>query len=264
MELEKVKTKQELEIKKPLTRGQALNRIYQLEKDISKVKPENPNFVYWYNKAGEGDNDFSLKGNQLFDIFLPRFPLMPSVKITNSTLVARKSLARYSWVVGVISTGVSLSLFGISAYCFIPFLLGAFVSGFYTTRFYDGSKNNKLRWILSSIFLGKKSRRSISSYMHKAEEFESLKESFELLSDLVRKEIEMDNLLEIVNEESDKDGNYITYLPTGKFVKINREKYQTISKSSEKSLTTEEKKMMMDHLLKEKLEELIARQLERE
>lgn len=259
MALENLKTKQELEIKNPLTREQALERIYQLEKEILKVKPVDPDFAYWFNGTGD---DYSLKGDHVFDAFLPKFPLIPDVEMTNSALVARKSSARYSWIAGVISTGALLSLFGISAYCFIPVLVGAFVSGFQTTRFYDGSKNNKIRWILSSIFLGKKSRRSISSYMHKAEEFESLKESFELLSELVRQEIEMDNLLEIVNKEPDKNGNYITYLPTGKFVKINKEQYQKNLKHSEKELNAKEKKIMIERLLKEKLEFLTTRQLE--
>lgn len=260
MELEKLESKQEIEVKKPLTRKQALKRIYKLDEEMTKTRTYNPDILNWHDRNGD-DEERSLKGSWTLDASLPHFPLLPMMRMTKSNLATRKKVSRYSWLIGTAMTGTAISLFGMSALYFIPFAIGAFVSGFSTTRFYKGTKDNKLRWLLSSIFLGKKSRKAILGYREELEKFNSLREPFELLVELVRKEIEADNLLEIVNKKPDKNGYYIIMLDNGLLTKVTKEKYQKMFNISQKEIDVKEKREILNGLLEKKIEEFKTREI---
>lgn len=257
-ELEKMEAKQEVEVKNPLTKEQAFERILTLEKEINEVRPYDPTIIHYFEGVGY---DYTLNGGLKLVRTLPKFPLLPKVQMTKEVIKKRKFFARYSWTMGAVATGTLISLFGMSALYFIPVALGSFSSIFDTTRLYRGEKDNKLRSLLSSIFLGKKSKKIISNYVDNLKELESSKESFGLLMELVRKEIEADKLLEIVNESPDEKGNYIAMLDDGRFVRIPKEKYQKMFKTPQKVISKDEKREMLNGLLQKKLEEFTTREL---
>lgn len=181
--------------------------------------------------------------------------------MTKFEMAKRNFISRYFWVLGAVTTGTVISLFGMSPLFFAPLAVGVLASGFSTTRFYKGDKSNKLRWLLSSIFLGKKSRKIIEEYREDLEKYNSLKGSFGLLNELVRHEVETDNLLEIVNKKPDENGRYIILLDDGIFVKITKEKYQKMFNISQNEIDVEEKSKIIEGLLKKKIEAFHAREL---
>lgn len=266
MELEKVTTSKDVESKKPLTQEQAVQRLLTLESELRKVQYSNPNIMYWW--YGGLDVAKTLQSGAIYDSSAVVFPLMPAPKVGivedyNKCVKLVKRNSRYAFPVSLgavtIST-VTVALTPLSLWFSIPTLVwlisGAIVGISSSLKLYDGSKKNKIRHFLASIFLTKKSKKIIEEHKEKVEKFEFLQPSYKDLVNLVRLEMERDNLLEIANESPDENGNYIIFLERGMLVKVKKEKYLEIKNANKPILTKEETLELTQKMIEQKYESL--------
>lgn len=269
VKLKNVAPKQEVEIKEPLTREQAVARLVELDSALRKVYCRNPNFTHWGWKLPEvlPEQVFSLQGGAVSDKKTKRLPIRFDRKFHSQNSEkfykqTHKLLSRYALAGGLLITGGLMALFGFSPAILAPLTIGAVCSGFSITRFYDGTRKNKIRWILSSIFLGKKSRKAIESYQKKLERFNFLKESYDIFAKLILQEIESDNLLGIANSEPDDGGNYIAFLEHGELVRVPKKKYEELLKESSPEKTKEEVLQLAHKMIEDKFSSLSLKELD--
>lgn len=224
-----------------------------------------PNLRHW----GWGENDtprsqrFNLQKSATYGATLRYLPLH---NFSDSSHVvpyieSQKFLSRYAFGTGLLLAGGFTVFFGFSPVIFLPLAIGAFVSGFSSTRLYYGTKKNKLRWIISSFFLGKKSRKTIKGHQEKMERFDFLKESYEMLVNLTLQEVESDNLLNIANTEPDAKGNYIAFLEHGEFARVDETRYRELRIKSIKLKPKEEVLQITHQMIENKFKSLKFREL---
>lgn len=270
MELEKVAPKQEVEIKEPLTREQAIARLVELDSALRQVYCLDPNTTHWGwnvpNNVVHGQA-FSLQNGAVSDTRIKNLPVCYDRKFSSQNrmrlyIQTQKLLSRYALGGGVLVAGGFMALFGFSPTVLIPLAVGAVFSGFASTRFYDGTRKNKIRWILSSIFLGKKSRKVVAEYREKLERFNFLKDSYNTLVSLTLKEVESDNLLNIANSEPDDNGNYIAFLEHGEFARVEKVRYLELMKKPSIVKTKEEVLQLTHRMIEDKFNSLNLKELD--
>lgn len=187
-----------------LTYDKAMEQLYELERERKKHIDGDPSFISWWENPNKQQN-LSLEDGCVFVGSTPAYPLLVATAIIdkyNSTKLLYRStrIGSYlSFVAGAsLSSGLAL-ITGLSPLSFVPLAIGTALSLFFDSKFYDGSRKNIIRHTICSIFLSKKSKKAVAKHAEEVQQYNHMKEAFDIYFDLLVKKYDPDKLLKIVN-----------------------------------------------------------------
>lgn len=232
--IEKAQT-QEIEKRAPLTYAEAMQKLYEAKRSIDKLSIFDYSCVhYWHHGT-------SLENGGEFAEVLKVYPLKGE---NVSTLLGIKQWVRKMRKSSriMLGTGIGTSLItaipvhlianvGVEALALTlsSTIIGTAIYAYYNSRLYDGINQNIFQRAIVKMFFTKKSKKKLEANRQKFIEYKKLEEPLKAFIELTRKELERDNVFNIVNRNPSKTNGYVVLTEDGKLYKVSREEYEELN-----------------------------------
>ena len=232
--IEKVKNKS-IKKKEPLTYEEALQKIYEANRTIQEIGIFDFSHInYWRNEA-------SLEMGGEFLETVKFYPLKDEKVIMLERI---KEWIHTTKINSYISLGMGTGVFAITGslthlvagvgfeYIYLtsfPLVLGGIGFSYYNGRLCDGITDNIFQRAIIKLFFGKKSKKKLENNREKFMKYKELEEPQKIFLELTRKELEKENVFNIVNENAGENGGYVVLTEGGNFYRVPREKYEELN-----------------------------------
>lgn len=232
--IEKVK-KKSVKKKDPLTYEEALQKIYEANRTIQEIG------IFDFSHINYWRNGTSLEvGGE----FLEKLKVYPLKGEKVNSLKNIKQWIRNTKINSYVSLGVGTGVFAITGslihlvagvgfeYIYLtsfPLVLGGMVFSYYNGRLCDGITDNIFQRAIIKLFFSKKSKKKLENNREKFIKYKELEEPQKIFVELTRKELEKENVFNIINETAEENGGYVVLTEDGHFHRVSREKYEELN-----------------------------------